>query len=1000
LQLNVGNNPYDSYAVDIEVAGYPVAHFTPTPCQLPTFTVQQVCDYPLAFELTNTGTSLFPDIGAHYEIINVTKAQVADSGLINTLAAGATTTLQLNVGNNPYDSYSIAIEVAGYPVAHFTPMPCQLPTFTVQQVCGYPLAFEVTNTGSDALLPVVGAHYEIINVTKAQSAISGLIDTLAAGATTTLYLNVGDNPYDSYSIHLEVAGYPVAHVTPTPCQVPTFTVQQVCGYPLAFEVTNTGSAALFSAVGADYEIINVTQSQVVNSGNIDTLAAGGTVTLYLNAGDDPFDSYSIVIEVAGYLAAHVTPTPCPTQMLWVTVGATCGAPISFDIINASGSALSNATYAIHNDTENADAQTGQFTLAFLDSMTLTLNGVYDPYDTYSLIVNDGVNPEFSFQRPACERPVLQVQSQCAYPLVFTVTNTGGDFLIPQDYAITTGGNSVDAGQLNLLKGASATFTLTGQNPYLPYVFQSDGAYIPVTPYTQSCTPPVVEIQGYCTTPSFSVINSGGDMLLDHPLVTTWNGQMISLPVTTLHMAANDIVWVSAVGYDLTIPMTLSTNTFNINGAFTLQCLPPAAFPTNTPIPATTPTPAASQSGGGVIDGTTPSVSGQVCGYNCPAFSLYHSDEAGRWEIFRLNGANGQTTLRQNLSFGSEQNADALAPSLSPNSQWIAFASNRDGNWEIYIASTDGDAHSLRRLTINAVAVDTDPVWGPNNMVVFETTRNGNWDLYAADMANGRVFPLVNAPDGDDVNAAWSPDGRRLLFQSDRPDTNGVRKWQIYELNLTTMAITRLSDGSTIDVDPQYSPDGSSIVFRSYTSEGAVSLINLMDVNGANRRVITGEDQDSTNPVWSPQNHYIAYQAVKNGQLDLFLYDVAAGITRQLTDSDVPDYAPSWLCTEDSLLFTSEASGNPDIYEIAVQPISAPPVDVLQGATRLTFGSANDVYPLSFPSEENASREGASGSALLSQQTTFVPLSLSLTAPEISLDGEGRAGWESLDVCTP
>ncbi|MBE2270368.1 MAG: hypothetical protein IAE80_19185, partial [Anaerolinea sp.] len=176
----------------------------------------------------------------------------------------------------------------------------------VEQVCGYPLSFIVTNTGS-ALS--AGANYEVINVSSAQLVKSGVLPALSNGESSSIPLNIGDNPYDVYEVFISSGGSTLIDVTLTPCQLPTFTLQQVCNYPLAFELTNTGTS-LIPGIGAHYEIINVTKSQGANSGLINTLAAGATTTLQLNVGDNPYDSYSIAIEVAGYQVAHFTPTPC------------------------------------------------------------------------------------------------------------------------------------------------------------------------------------------------------------------------------------------------------------------------------------------------------------------------------------------------------------------------------------------------------------------------------------------------------------------------------------------------------------------------------------------------------------------------------------------------------------------------------------------------------------------------------------------------------------------
>ncbi len=421
----------------------------------------------------------------------------------------------------------------------------------------------------------------------------------------------------------------------------------------------------------------------------------------------------------------------------------------------------------------------------------------------------------------------------------------------------------------------------------------------------------------------------------------------------------------------------------------------------TPTPTFAPTPEPGNPG---IDGVTPiPVNPPTCSIGCPDFRLYHTNETGDWEIFRLNSADAvtRTTDRVNLSLGIGAGVDDMAPSLSPNQQWIVFTSNRatepnqPDNWEIYVAPTSGgNPDAVQRVTWNTTANDTDPVWGPNNWVAFESNRNGDWDLYAVDMSTGIEYRLTDNP-ADDINPFWSSDGSKLIFQSQRDG-----QWQVYELTLGSSTLRRLSDGTSIDVDPVYSPDGTRIAFRSYTEADSSSVITLMDSNGGNRISITSTDENATNQVWSPSGALIAYQSDLDGDLDIYVYDVAANETRKVTDNTIPDYAPTWRCTDDIVIFTSDITNDPNIFEENARPISDPPVLVETDSDQLTFETFDDVYPQMTPGEENASREGQTPDGVFGEQTVFLSPQVERLAPDLSVDGIIRDEWNPLDACAP
>lgn len=333
---------------------------------------------------------------------------------------------------------------------------------------------------------------------------------------------------------------------------------------------------------------------------------------------------------------------------------------------------------------------------------------------------------------------------------------------------------------------------------------------------------------------------------------------------------------------------------------------------------------------------------------CVDWIVYHTDFTGDWEIFRLGDLPAGQTGEPNLSKGVD--SFDVAPSRSPDARAIAFASNRDGNWEIYMATVDGLI--VQRITRNALAIDIDPVWSPTGeYIAYESNRLGNWELYLVDVETGEESRLTASP-ANDINPYWSPDGSKLLFQSDEEGF-----WQIYELDLSTEEITLVSDGAGDDHDPQYSFDGNQILFRSYR-DGDNSVVYKMDVNGSNVTPLSDPDGDASNHVWAPLDVAVAYESNLDGDLDIYVYEFASEETRQVTDNDVADYAPTWICSSTTVVFTSDVTGNPDIFSTNALPVDEPAIVVEEDASQLTDDIANDQYPQNSPAEENASRQGA------------------------------------------
>lgn len=122
------------------------------------------------------------------------------------------------------------------------------------------------------------------------------------------------------------------------------------------------------------------------------------------------------------------------------------------------------------------------------------------------------------------------------------------------------------------------------------------------------------------------------------------------------------------------------------------------------------------------------------------------------------------------------------------------------------------------------------------------------------------------------------------------------------------------------------------------------------------------------------------------------------VTRKLTDNDIPDYAPTWQCDTMKVIFTSDITGNPEIFSAEPLPIAAPSIQVNRDAEQLTFDPADDIYPEGTPVEENASREGRLPDldTGLGEQVSFLEPDVSSTEADTSVERGGT--WEPVNSC--
>ena len=299
----------------------------------------------------------------------------------------------------------------------------------------------------------------------------------------------------------------------------------------------------------------------------------------------------------------------------------------------------------------------------------------------------------------------------------------------------------------------------------------------------------------------------------------------------------------------------------------------------------------------VVLGLTPLM---VC-VDSQAQIAFSSNREGNWEIYVMD-VDGEN--QQNLSNNPSDDRD---PSWSPDGKRIVFLSNRDGfkhgliiTYEVYVMRTDGG--NQQRLTENP-GHEWDPSWSPDGKrIAFTSDRDGrfNYEIYVMDADRQNEQRLTENPDGDDDrHPSWSPDGERIVFSA-RRDGHFENKfgitYEIYVMDADGGNQQRLTENRKNDWYPSWSPDGKRIVFAS---DGKGELQNfeiyVMDADGQNERRLTKNRQNDRDPSWSPDGKRIAFASYRKGDAEIYVMNVNGKNLQNLTNNPHhDDINPAWF----------------------------------------------------------------------------------------------------------
>jgi len=200
--------------------------------------------------------------------------------------------------------------------------------------------------------------------------------------------------------------------------------------------------------------------------------------------------------------------------------------------------------------------------------------------------------------------------------------------------------------------------------------------------------------------------------------------------------------------------------------------------------------------------------------------------------------------------GGPDDAGLTNVELSPDGKQVAVQRFVNGNWDIWLI--DAVRGVPTRFTFDP-AVDQRPIWSPDGRrVAFDSNRKGVYDLYLKLSSGAGADELLLESDQTKGSADWSPDGRFLLYRSSDPQT-GSDLW-ILPVSGDRKPLPFLKT-SFDERNGQFSPDGKWIAYQS--NESGRSEIYVQPFPGPGRKF-----QISTNggeqPRWNKNGKEIFY----------------------------------------------------------------------------------------------------------------------------------------------
>lgn len=208
-------------------------------------------------------------------------------------------------------------------------------------------------------------------------------------------------------------------------------------------------------------------------------------------------------------------------------------------------------------------------------------------------------------------------------------------------------------------------------------------------------------------------------------------------------------------------------------------------------------------------------------------------------------------------------------------------------------------------------------------LLFLSDKGGNKEVYTADYDGKNAWQLTRNR-SINLSPQWSPDGKKIIYTSYR------KGWPcLYMLDLRSGETAAISDKPGINIGARFSPDGKAVAL-TLSGDKSPELYTL-ELATLKYRRLTDNYSIDVSPSWSPDGKRLAYISDISGNPHIFVLDLDGGATTRLTYSGKYNATPSWSPDGKLIAFARADGGGFNIWVMRSDG---------SGAAQLTFEGDN------------------------------------------------------------